>query len=495
MSYILKTKLIGSQMENKSPLEITDKLFYEDHDFDLNKAQSIVSDTLKDADDGELYLESTKSESFSFDDGRMKNIAYDSTKGFGLRAIAGEARGFAHSGEITESSLKRASETVRSVSKNYSGIMAPGPSHGTNKPLYTSINPIEETSFKIKTSLLQEIDAYARSIDKKVIQVSASISASYQAIQILRGDGKRTSDIRPLIRLNVSLVVEKNGRRETGNSGCGGRGRYEEWINSDRWKGQVKEALRIANTNLESIPTPAGEMPVILGPGWPGVMLHEAVGHGLEGDFNRKGTSIFSGKIGEKVTADGVTVIDDGTIENKRGSITIDDEGTKSSKNILIENGILRNYMQDRQNARLMKMEPTGNGRRQSYSHYPMPRMTNTYMDNGTIEPEEIISTVKKGIYAVNFAGGQVDITNGKFVFSASEAYLVENGKVKQPLKGATLIGNGPDAMSKISLIGNDMSLDDGIGTCGKEGQGVPVGVGQPTLLMGGITVGGTDTN
>ncbi len=373
--------------------------------------------------------------------------------------------------------------------------MAPGPSHGTNKPLYSSINPIEETSFKVKTSLLEEIDAYARSIDKKVIQVSASISASYQAIQILRGDGKRTADIRPLIRLNVSLVVEKNGRRETGNSGCGGRGRYEEWINSDRWKGQVKEALRIANTNLESIPTPAGEMPVILGPGWPGVMLHEAVGHGLEGDFNRKGTSIFSGKIGEKVTADGVTVIDDGTIENKRGSITIDDEGTKSSKNILIENGILRNYMQDRQNARLMKMEPTGNGRRQSYSHYPMPRMTNTYMDNGTIEPEEIISSVKKGIYAVNFAGGQVDITNGKFVFSASEAYLVENGNVKQPLKGATLIGNGPDAMSKISLIGNDMSLDDGIGTCGKEGQGVPVGVGQPTLLMGGITVGGTDTN
>ena len=479
-------------MENKSPLETTDKLFYEDNDFDLNKAQSIVSDTLKDADDGELYLESTKSESFSFDDGRMKNIAYDSTKGFGLRAIAGEARGFAHSGEITESSLKRASETVRSVSKNYSGIMAPGPSHGTNKPLYTSLNPIEETSFKIKTSLLQEIDAYARSIDKKVIQVSASISASYQAIQILRGDGKRTADIRPLIRLNVSLVVEKNGRRETGNSGCGGRGRYEEWINSDRWKGQVKEALRIANTNLESIPTPAGEMPVILGPGWPGVMLHEAVGHGLEGDFNRKGTSIFSGKIGEKVTADGVTVIDDGTIENKRGSITIDDEGTKSSKNILIENGILRNYMQDRQNARLMKMEPTGNGRRQSYSHYPMPRMTNTYMDNGTIEPEEIISTVKKGIYAVNFAGGQVDITNGKFVFSASEAYWVEKGKIKYPVKGATLIGNGPDALTKIKMVGSDLKLDSGVGTCGKEGQRVPVGVGQPTILIDGLTIGGT---
>jgi TldD protein len=482
-------------MQNKSPLEITDKIFYEDNDFDLTKAQSILSKTLENADDGELYLESTRSESFSFDDGRMKNISYDSTKGFGLRAIAGEARGFAHSGEISEPSLKRASETVKSVSKNYSGIMAPITTYGVNRPLYTSVNPLEETAFAVKTKLLEEIDSYARSLDSNVVQVSASIAASYQAIQILRADGERVADIRPLIRLNVSLVVQKNGRRETGSSGCGGRGLYEEWINKDRWKGQVKEALRIANTNLESIPTPAGEMPVILGPGWPGVMLHEAVGHGLEGDFNRKGTSIFSGKIGEKVTAKGVTVIDDGTIENKRGSITIDDEGTKSKKNILIEDGILRNYMQDRQNARLMKMEPTGNGRRQSYSHYPMPRMTNTFMDNGTMEPQEIINSVKKGIYAVNFAGGQVDITNGKFVFSASEAYLVENGKVKQPLKGATLIGNGPDAMSKISLIGNDLSLDDGIGTCGKDGQGVPVGVGQPTLLMGGITIGGTDTN
>jgi TldD protein len=391
--------------------------------------------------------------------------------------------------------LNRASETVKSVSKNYSGIMSNPPSHGTNKPLYTSINPLEETSFQIKTNILEEIDAYARSLDTRVIQVSASLSASYQAIQILRADGERSADIRPLVRLNVSLVVEQSGRRETGSSGCGGRGLYDEWINKEKWQGQVKEALRIASTNLESIPAPAGEMPVILGPGWPGVMLHEAVGHGLEGDFNRKGTSIFSGRIGEKVTAEGVTVIDDGTIENKRGSITIDDEGTKSSKNVLIENGILKSYMQDRQNARLMNMDPTGNGRRQSYSHYPMPRMTNTYMDNGNVDPREIISSLKKGIYAVNFSGGQVDITNGKFVFSASEAYLVEDGKIKQPLKGATLIGNGPDAMSKISLIGNDLALDDGIGTCGKDGQGVPVGVGQPTLLMGGITIGGTQTN
>jgi TldD protein len=481
-------------MQNKSSLEITDKIFFEDKDFNLNKVQSIVSRSLEGSDDGELYLESTKSESFSFDDGRMRSVSYDSTQGFGLRAIADEAKGFAHSGELSEESLNRASETVRSVSKNYSGTMAEAPSHGTNKPLYTSINPLEETSFQIKTNLLEEIDSYARSIDPRVVQVSASLSASYQAIQILRANGERSADIRPLVRLNVAIVVEQNGRRETGSSGCGGRGKYEEWINKEKWQSQVKEALRIGSINLESVPTPAGEMPVILGPGWPGVMLHEAVGHGLEGDFNRKGTSIFSGKIGEKVTAEGVTVIDDGTIENKRGSITIDDEGTKSSKNVLIENGILKNYMQDRQNARLMNMEPTGNGRRQSYSHYPMPRMTNTYMDNGTIDPQEIISSLKKGIYAVNFSGGQVDITNGKFVFSASEAYLVENGKIKQPVKGATLIGNGPDAMSKISLIGNDLALDDGIGTCGKDGQGVPVGVGQPTLLMGGITIGGTET-
>ena len=481
-------------MQTKSSLEITDKIFFEDKDFNLNKVQSIVSKSLEGSDDGELYLESTKSESFSFDDGRMRSVSYDSTQGFGLRAIADEAKGFAHSGELTEESLNRASETVKSVSKNYSGTMAEAPSHGINKPLYTSINPLEETSFQIKTNLLEEIDSYARSLDPRVVQVSASLSASYQAIQILRANGERSADIRPLVRLNVAIVVEQNGRRETGSSGCGGRGKYEEWINKEKWQSQVKEALRIGSINLESVPTPAGEMPVILGPGWPGVMLHEAVGHGLEGDFNRKGTSIFSGKIGEKVTADGVTVIDDGTIENKRGSITIDDEGTKSSKNVLIENGILKNYMQDRQNARLMKMEPTGNGRRQSYSHYPMPRMTNTYMDNGTIDPQEIISSLKKGIYAVNFSGGQVDITNGKFVFSASEAYLVENGKIKQPVKGATLIGNGPDAMSKISLIGNDLALDDGIGTCGKDGQGVPVGVGQPTLLMGGITIGGTET-
>ena len=480
-------------MNEKSPLEITDKIFYEDNDFDLTKVQSLLSDTLESSDDGELYLESTKSESFSFDDGRMKNISYDSTKGFGLRAIAGEARGFAHSGEISESSLKRASETVKSVSKNYSGIMAPAPSHGINKPLYTSLSPIEGTSFQIKTNLLEEIDAYARSLDTNVVQVSASVSASHQAIQILRADGERTADIRPLVRLNVSLVVEKKGRRETGSSGCGGRGEYKEWINSDRWKGQVREALRIANTNLESIPTPAGEMPVILGPGWPGVMLHEAVGHGLEGDFNRKGTSLYSNKIGERVASKGVNVFDDGTIINRRGSLTIDDEGVPSQKNLLIEDGILVKYMQDTQNAYLMNVEPTGNGRRQSFAHCPMPRMTNTYLDNGSFSSKEIIESVDKGIYAVNFGGGQVDITSGDFVFSSSEAYMIENGKIKYPIKGATLIGNGANAMHKIKMIGNNLKLDEGIGTCGKDGQGVPVGVGQPTLLMDGITIGGTN--
>ena len=479
-------------MQNKSPLEITDNIFFENNEFDLTKVKSILSETLNKADDGELYLESTKSESFSFDDGRMKNISYDSTKGFGLRAIAGEARGFAHSGEISESSLKRASETVKSVSKNYTGIMAPAPSHGTNKPLYTSLNPIEETSFNIKTELLEEIDNYARSLDSKVVQVSASISASYQAIQIIRADGERSADIRPLVRLNVSLVVEQSGRRETGSSGCGGRGKYEEWINSNRWKGQVKEALRIANTNLESIPTPAGEMPVVLGPGWPGVMLHEAVGHGLEGDFNRKKTSAFSGLMGEQVASKICTVIDDGTMKGERGSLNIDDEGEPTQRTVLIEDGKLTNYMQDRLNAKLMNVKSTGNGRRESYASQTIPRMTNTFMMSGTHEHEEIIQSVDSGIYAKNFGGGQVDITSGKFVFSASEAYLIKDGKLGAPVKGAMLIGDGPSALNQVSMIGNNLALDPGIGNCGKDGQTVPVNVGQPTMRIEKLTVGGT---
>ena len=337
------------------------------------------------------------------------------------------------------------------------------------------------------------MDAYARSADPRVVQVSASLGGSWQAVQIMRSDGMRVADIRPLVRMGVNVVVEQNGRMESGATGAGGRVMFTDYMQPEIWKAQIDEALRMALLNLDSIAAPAGEMEIVLGSGWPGVMLHEAVGHGLEGDFNRKGTSVFSGRVGEQVASKGVTVIDDGTIADRRGSITVDDEGTPSKRNVLIEDGILKGYMQDRQNARLMGVDATGNGRRQSYEHAPMPRMTNTYMENGKDDPQEIVASIKKGIYAVNFGGGQVDITSGKFVFSAAEAYLVENGKIGAPVKGATLIGNGPDAMSKITMIGNDTELDSGIGTCGKSGQSVPVGVGQPTVKMGGITVGGTE--
>ncbi len=341
--------------------------------------------------------------------------------------------------------------------------------------------------------MLQDIDAYARAKDPLVKQVSVSVSTTWRAVRIIRPDGFQAADIRPLVRLNVSVVLEKNGRMESGGSGAGGRVMLDQWLDPSAWQGQVDEAIHIAHVNLESIAAPAGELEVVLGPGWPGVMLHEAVGHGLEGDFNRKGTSLFSGKIGQQVAAKGVTVIDDGTMMDRRGSITIDDEGTASRRNVFIEDGILVGYMQDRQNARLMGVEPTGNGRRQSFAHSPMPRMTNTFMTNGEHSNAEILSSVKNGLYAVNFGGGQVDITSGKFVFAASEAYLIENGQITAPVKGATLIGNGPDAMGKITMIGNDLELDHGVGTCGKAGQGVPVGVGQPTLKMGGITIGGTN--
>jgi TldD protein len=362
----------------------------------------------------------------------------------------------------------------------------------TNVKLYTDENPILGMDFSDKVKLLQDIDAYARSKDPKIQQVSASLSASWQAVQIMRANGHRAADIRPLVRLNISVVVADGDKMETGGTGVGGRMGYAGYIETENWQAQVDEAFRLAMVNLEAVPTPAGEMDVVLGPGWPGVMLHEAVGHGLEGDFNRKKTSTFTDMIGKRVASPGVTVIDDGTIPDRRGSITIDDEGTPSKRNVLIEDGILVGYMQDRQNARLMGVSETGNGRRESYAHHPMPRMTNTYMLGGKEEPEEIIKSVKNGLYAVNFSGGQVDIVSGKFVFAASEAYLIENGKITQPVKGATLIGNGPEAMNKISMIGNDMRLDEGVGTCGKDGQGVPVGVGQPTLKMNGITVGGT---
>ncbi|MDA0341224.1 MAG: metalloprotease TldD [Proteobacteria bacterium] len=472
-------------------LSTTDELFYGRAGLDPVQVRRIVDDALASADDGELFLEYRQSESFAFDDGRLKTASFDTTQGFGLRAIVDEARGYAHAADLSEAAIQRAAQTVKAVQAGHSGVAADGPAR-TNQTLYTDENPIGGMEFEAKVKLLQEIDAYARAKDQRIRQVSASLSGSWQAIQILRAGGERVADIRPLVRLNVSVVVGDGDRMESGGTGAGGRLGYDRYIDPENWQAQVDEALRIALVNLDAIPAPAGEMEVVLGPGWPGVMLHEAVGHGLEGDFNRKKTSTFTGMIGQRVASAGVTVVDDGTMADRRGSITVDDEGTPSRRNVLIEDGILVGYMQDRQNARLMGVEPTGNGRRQGYAHHPMPRMTNTYMTAGQHDPEEIIRSTKKGLYAVNFSGGQVDIVSGKFVFSASEAYLIEDGKVTTPVKGATLIGNGPDAMNKISMIGTDLKLDEGVGTCGKDGQGVPVGVGQPTVKMRGVTVGGT---
>ena len=474
-------------------LHTTDEIFFGTGALDRGQAEAIVREALVDADDGELFLEMRHAEMLMIDDGRLKSASYDQSSGFGLRAIAGEAHGYAHAGDLSEQALRRAADSVQAVTRGYSGTAAQPPVSASNRPLYGDGNPLVGTPFEAKVTLLQEIDAYARAADPRVVQVSASVSGSWQAVQIIRADGHRAADIRPLVRLNVSVVVAEDGRMESGSSGAGGRVMFDSYMQPEIWQAQVREALRIATVNLGSVPAPAGEMEIVLGSGWPGVMLHEAVGHGLEGDFNRKGTSAFSGRVGEQVASKGVTVVDDGTIQDRRGSITIDDEGTQSRRNVLIEDGILRGYMQDRQNARLMGVEPTGNGRRESFEHAPMPRMTNTFMENGDHDPEEIVASMKKGIYAVNFGGGQVDITSGKFVFAASEAYLVENGKIGAPVKGATLIGNGPDAMTKISMIGNDMKLDSGVGTCGKAGQSVPAGVGQPTVKMGGITVGGTE--
>ena len=490
----MDSKISSSLLPSGDPLAVTTDLFFQKTGLDEANVMALVKDALTGADDGELYLEERHSEMLVFDDGRMKSSSYDNSSGFGLRSIAGEAHGYAHAGEITLDAIRRAGETVRAVTSGYDGQLALAPAAGGNRPLYTARNPVEATAFGDKVDLIQEIDAYARSADPLVKQVTVSTAASWQAIRVMRPDGYQVADIRPLVRLNVSVVLEKNGRMESGSSGAGGRVMFDQWMDPAVWKAEVQEAIRVAHVNLDSVPAPAGEMEVALGAGWPGVMLHEAVGHGLEGDFNRKGTSLFSGCVGQQVAAKGVTVVDDGTMEDRRGSITIDDEGTPSARNVLIEDGILKGYMQDRQNARLMGVEATGNGRRESFAHTPMPRMTNTFMMNGEYEHDEILASMKKGIYAVNFGGGQVDITSGKFVFSASEAYLIENGKIGAPVKGATLIGNGPDAMGKISMIGNDLALDKGVGTCGKAGQGVPVGVGQPTLKMGGITIGGTDT-
>ena len=472
-------------------LAVTDALFFDRTGMDPARVEALVSQSLAGMDDGELYLEYSQSESLALDDGRIKSASFDTSQGFGLRAVADEAAGFAHASELSEAAIRRAAATVRAVASGYSGVMAAPPA-GTNRSLYTEENPLGLVDLGAKTRLLTEIDAYARSRDDRVRQVMASLCGVWQAVQIIRPDGRRVADIRPLVRLNVAIVVGEGDRMETGSAGAGGRVAYDRYLDPRHWKAQVDEALRQALVNLAAVPAPAGEMTVVLGPGWPGVMLHEAVGHGLEGDFNRKKTSAFSGMIGQPVATKGVTVVDDGTLPDRRGSLTVDDEGTPTNCTVLIEDGILKGYMQDRMNARLLGAAPTGNGRRQSFAHAPMPRMTNTYMLAGGHDPQEIIGSVKRGLYAVNFGGGQVDITSGKFVFSASEAYLIEDGKVGPSVKGATLIGNGPEALTKVTMIGNDLRLDDGIGTCGKDGQGVPVGVGQPTLRMDGLTVGGT---
>jgi TldD protein len=466
-------------------------LFFAQTGLDRGQVERATAEALKGSDDGELFLEYRLTESFVFDDGRIKSASFDTTQGFGLRAVAGEAVGFAHSSELSEDAIRRAANAVQAVKSGYSGQLAAGPAR-TNVKLYSDENPIDRTQFAVKTKLLADIDAYARAKDSRVRQVSCSLFGEWQAVEIIRPDGMTVRDIRPLVRLNVSVVAGEGDRQESGSYGAGGRTSYDVYLQPEKWKAAVDEALRQALVNLASVPAPAGVMPVVLGPGWPGILLHEAIGHGLEGDFNRKKTSAFAGLLGQRVASPGVTVVDDGTIESRRGSLSVDDEGTPTGRTVLIEDGILKGYLQDRQNARLMGMKATGNGRRQSYGCTILPRMTNTFMMAGPHDPGEMLASVKNGIYAVNFGGGQVDITSGKFVFSCTEAYRIADGKVGAPVKGATLIGNGPDALTRVKMVGNDLKLDPGIGTCGKQGQGVPVGVGQPTLLIEGLTVGGT---
>jgi len=471
-----------------------DKIFFENNDISKSYTEKVVSNALSGAEDGELYMQSSENESFSFDDGKLKMANSSKDIGFGLRSLSGEVVGYAHASEISKETLKRASKTVQDViSKDHKEIdVSPIRS---NRSFYKPDNPISAVEFKEKVKVLQNINEYARSLNNKVEQVSVSLASSWEAVRILRADGQMLDDIRPLVRLGVNITVKNKNKMETGSYGSGGRYGYDLLLDEKNWQYHVDEALRQALIMIEAKPAPAGEMTVVLGPGWPGILLHEAIGHGLEGDFNRKKTSVFSHLMGEKVATDGVTVIDDGTIDSKRGSLSIDDEGTPTEKTVLIENGKLVGYMQDRLNARLMGTKSTGNGRRQSYAHQPMPRMRNTIMVSGDKDPTEILESTKSGIYAKSFAGGQVDITNGKFVFSASEAYKIEDGKITEPVKGATLIGSGFDVLKKVSMIGDDMELDPGIGTCGKNGQGVPVGVGQPTLKIDGLTVGGTETS
>ncbi|MCB1376887.1 MAG: metalloprotease TldD [Alphaproteobacteria bacterium] len=473
-------------MSNAPPLSLI-----ETSGLSRGRVKSLVADALRDADDGELFLEHRQTESLAFDDGRLKAASFDETQGFGLRAVRGETAAYAHATELSESALKRASEVCRTVAHGPGAAVSLSPER-TNARLYSEANPAAALGFAEKVGLLQTADAFARSLDPRVVQVSVSMATDWQAVEILRPDGAVYRDVRPLVRFNVSVVSSNGKDQGQGSHGLGGRGDVTSYLTEARWQDAVREALRQSLVSLEAKPAPAGEMDVLLGPGWPGILLHEAIGHGLEGDFHRKRTSVFTKLMGERIAAKGITVVDDGTLPNRRGSITIDDEGTPSRCTTLIEDGILVGLMQDRLNARLMGVRPTGNGRRQSYAHAPMPRMTNTYMLSGDKNPEEIQRSIKRGLYAKSFGGGQVDITSGKFVFSCTEAYLIEDGRITAPVKGATLIGAGAEALTRISMVGNDMALDPGIGTCGKQGQGVPVGVGQPSLRIDGLTVGGT---
>ena len=465
--------------------------FFEKTDLTRKDAENIISETLNKCDDGELYLEDSKSESILLDDNKIKSSSYSSDLGFGFRAISGEIVAYSHSNEISKDSLNQSSKNLQSTLKSSKGTY----NHEipkTNKNFYNDINPIEEKDLNSKLEVLNKVNDYLRSKDSNVKQVTSSFSGEQKSIEIIRLGGQSITDVRPLVRFNVSVMLEKNGRKETGVYGIGGRQSYDSYLDNENWKNVCDEAYRIASVNLESKPAPAGEMKVVLGPGWPAILIHEAIGHGLEGDFNRKKTSAFHNLMGQRVASEGVTIVDDGTIDKRRGSLTIDDEGTPTERTVLIENGILKNFMQDRLNARLMKTKSTGNGRRESYKHVVLPRMRNTMMLSGKNTQDEMISSVDKGIFAVSFGGGQVDITSGKFVFNCTEAYEIIDGKIGSPIKGATLIGDGPSILKEVSMVGNDMMLDPGIGTCGKAGQGVPVGVAQPSILIDKMTVGGT---
>ena len=486
------TKTIEAPMMQDSHLATAQASLLAPYDLDLAKLGPVFG-TLAEhrIDYADLYFQYTRSEGWSLEEGIVKSGSFNIEQGVGVRAIAGEKTAFAYSDDISFTALQDAARATRAIGRSGSAKSAKVAKRSAAPQLYQPVDPIGSLSSQAKVGLLEKLEQLCRKVDPRVTQVMASLGGEYEVVLVVRSDGVVAADVRPLVRLSVQVIVEENGKRESGSAGGGGRTGYE-YFSDELLRDYAAKAVHQAVTNLAAKAAPAGTMTVVLGPGWPGILLHEAIGHGLEGDFNRKGSSAFSGRIGERVAAPGVTVVDDGTIADRRGSLSVDDEGNPTQRTVLIENGVLRGYIQDSLNARLMKMPVTGNGRRESFAHVTMPRMTNTYMLGGSHDPAEIVRSVKKGLYAVNFGGGQVDITNGKFVFSASEAYMIENGKVTYPVKGATLIGNGPDALTRVKMIGNDMQLDSGVGTCGKDGQSVPVGVGQPTLRIDGLTVGGT---